>query len=96
MLCFLVVNTFKNRQKNYNSFAVELRVNTPSLKGSALELEHKRQNAKRQNAKFWPKINSEFRVFAQLWSRVLGILCMGHGFNFSIWGIPSSTIRKHP
>ena len=29
-------------------------------------------------------------------ARVLGILCIGHVFNFAIWGIPSSTIRKHP
>ena len=28
--------------------------------------------------------------------RVLGILCMGHVFNFAILGIPSSTIRNHP
>ena len=28
--------------------------------------------------------------------RVLDILCIGHVFNFAIWEIPSSTIRKHP
>ena len=29
-------------------------------------------------------------------TRVLGILCMGHVFNFAILGIPSSKIRNHP
>ena len=28
--------------------------------------------------------------------RVLGILCIEHEFNFAIWEIPSSTMRKHP